>query len=288
MEEFGKMKLGNTRFYCFALLLALCSFGATAFAQEIKTKSDGFCNGNSYHNGEKASFNEVREITMPAGSLLTVDGQRNGGIWVKGANRPDVLVRACIQARAGTDEAARALANSVRIETGSVVRAEAATEENLSVSYEIHVPRNTNLKLTAKNGGIGIRGVEGNMEFETVNGGLHLNDIAGDVRGRTANGGLHVELSGNGWKGSGLDVQTTNGGVHLSIPETFAANIETGTVNGGWHSNFAELQVERTESNRYRPGGRLNKALNGGGAPVRLITTNGGVHINSSGKSKSY
>ncbi|HEX8399399.1 MAG TPA: hypothetical protein VF644_18340 [Pyrinomonadaceae bacterium] len=282
------MKLGNTRFYCFTLLLAFVSLGVTAFAQEVKTKSDGFCRNNNYSNSEKSSFNEVREVTMPAGSLLTVDGQRNGGIWVKGANRSDVLVRACIQARAGTDEAARALANSVRIETGSVVRAEAASEENLSVSYEIHVPRNTNLKLTAKNGGIGIRGVEGNMEFETVNGGLHLGDIAGDVRGRTANGGLHVELSGNGWKGSGLDVQTTNGGVHLSIPETFAANIETGTVNGGWHSNFAELQVERTESNRYRPGGRLNKALNGGGAPVRLITTNGGVHINSTGKSKSY
>ena len=32
LEEFGKMKLGNTRFYCFALLLALCSFDATAFA----------------------------------------------------------------------------------------------------------------------------------------------------------------------------------------------------------------------------------------------------------------
>ena len=280
------MKLGNTRFYCFALLLALCSFDATAFAQEVKTKSDGFCRNNSYYNGEKFSFNEVREVTMPAGSLLTVDGQRNGGIWVKGANRPDVLIRACIQARAGTDEAARALANSVRIETGSVVRAEAASEENLSVSYEIHVPRNTNLKLTAHNGGIGIRGVEGNMEFETVNGGLHLNEIAGDVRGRTANGGLHVELSGNGWRGSGLDVQTTNGGVHLSIPETFAANIETGNVNGGWHSTFAELQVERTD--RRPVGGRLNKALNGGGAPVRLITTNGGVHINSNSKSKSY
>ena len=273
------MKLGNTRFYCFALLLAFVSLGVTAFAQEVKTKSDGFCRNNSYSNSEKASFNEVREVTMPAGSLLTVDGQRNGGIWVKGANRSDVLVRACIQARAGTDEAARSLANSVRIETGSVVRAEAASEENLSVSYEIHVPRNTNLKLSAKNGGIGIRGVEGNMEFETVNGGLHLNDIAGDVRGRTANGGLHVELSGNGWKGSGLDVQTTNGGVHLSIPETFAANIETGTVNGGFKSEIAALAAETDEERRR--GKRINADLNGGGAPVRVITTNGGIKINS-------
>lgn len=281
------MKLGNTRFYCFALLMAAFILAGETFAQEVKMKSSGFCNGNSYHNGEKASFNEVRETTIPAGSLVTVDGQRNGGVWVKGENRQDVLVRACIQARAANEEAARQLASSVRIETGSIIRAE-GPEENLSVSYEIHVPRNTNLKLSAKNGGIGISGVEGSMEFETLNGGLHLSDIAGDVRGRTTNGGLHIKLSGNNWRGTGLDVQTTNGGVHLSIPETYAANIETGTVNGGFHSNFAELQIEKTENSRHRPGGRLNKALNGGGAPLRLITTNGGVHINSSAsKSKT-
>lgn len=276
------MKFGNTRFYCFALMLAFVTLGVTASAQrKIEVSNDGFCQNNSYYNGEKAGFNEVREATIPAGNLVTVDGQRNGGIRVRGENRSDVLVRACIQARGATDEAARALASSVRIETGSVIRAEGGSEENLAVSFEIRVPRNTNLKLTAQNGGIAITNVEGNMDFETVNGGLHLSEIAGDVHGRTANGGLHVELTGAGWRGAGLDVQTTNGGVHLSIPETYAANIETGTVNGGWHSSFAELQIEKKENERYRPGGRLNKALNGGGAPVRLITTNGGVHIDS-------
>ena len=280
------MNLGNTRLYCFALLITLCSFGATAFAQDknvVVVRSNGFCQNNSYHTGQKSSFNEVREITMPAPSVLIVDGQHNGGIRVKGANRSDVLVRACIQARADTDEAARVIARNVRIETGSIVRAETGGEENLAVSYEIHVPRNTNLKLKAHNGGIGITGVEGTMDFETLNGGLHLSDIAGDVRGRTTNGGLHVQLSGNGWRGTGLDVQTTNGGVHLSIAETYAANIETGTVNGGWHSSFAALQIDRKDRQR---GGRLNTALNGGGAPVRLVTTNGGVHIGSNSKSR--
>jgi hypothetical protein len=86
-------------------------------------------------------------------------------------------------------------------------------------------------------------------------------------------------LSGNSWKGSGLDVETTNGGVHLSIPETYAARIETGTINGGFKSDIPALTAEKTEGTRRT---RINADLNGGGAPVRVITTNGGVKISSS------
>ncbi|MDQ6788153.1 MAG: hypothetical protein M3033_15215, partial [Acidobacteriota bacterium] len=75
-----------------------------------------------------------------------------------------------------------------------------------------------------------------------------------------------------------LDVQTTNGGVRLSLPETYAAHIETGTVNGGFKSDISALNIDRTE--RSRPA-RINTDLNGGGAPIRVITTNGGVKISS-------
>lgn len=281
------MNSRNSRFCRFATLLTvLCLFGSVVYAQEktkTHTMSYGFCQNQNNSYGDKVSFNETREMVLPASSLLTVDGQRNGGIWVKGGDRNDILVRACVRAWGTTEEAARSLAQNIRIDKSPVVRAENSSEENWSVSYEIHVPRQTNLKLTAHNGGIGITGVEGNMEFETLNGGLHLSELAGNVRGRTTNGGLHIQLSGNSWKGAGLDLETTNGGVHLSIPENYAANFEAGTVNGGWHSNVQSLQVERKEGRRAT---RLNTALNGGGALVRLITTNGGVHINSSGKSK--
>jgi hypothetical protein len=40
--------------------------------------------------------------------------------------------------------------------------------------------------------------------------------LVADVRGRTTNGGVNVQLNGNTWKGVGLNVETTNGGVNLS------------------------------------------------------------------------
>lgn len=252
---------------------------------EAKMKKE-FCSGDSWSSGDKVSFRDLREMTLPASGLLDVDGGRNGGIKIKGENRSDILVRACVQAWGSTDEAARTLAGNIKISTSPAVKAENSAEEsNWSVSYEILVPRSTDLKLLAHNGGISIGGVEGTLEFETTNGGVHLSDVAGTVKGRTTNGGVNVVLSGSTWKGSGLDVTTSNGGVHLSMPETYAANVETGTVNGGFRSDIAGLNIEGTEKTRSK---RINTAINGGGAPIRVVTTNGGIKISSSDKSTNY
>src|SRR5687768_6976556 len=180
----------NKSYFSFFLLLAIiCLSSFAGFAQEKderKMKQKEFCSGNWSGDG-KVSFHEAREMTVSPTSLLTVDGKRNGGIRVVGENRNDILVRACVQTWAETEEAAQALARNIRIQTGSLITADMPEEFKGSVSYEIHVPRMTNLKLMAHNGGISISSVEGALEFETKNGGVSLSDVAGDVKGRTTN-----------------------------------------------------------------------------------------------------
>ena len=280
-----------------ASLAALVGIAAvTVSAQEITYKDKekikvvheqkvgrGFCTNNNWSNGDKQSFSELREMTVSASGTISVDGGANGGIKVIGEERADVLVRACVQTWGASDEAARAVAKNIRINTSGTIKAENGDQpHDWSVSYQIAVPRSSNLNLKAKNGGISISGVDGTAEFETLNGGLHLSNLSGNVRGRTTNGGVHVDLAGASWKGTGLDLQTTNGGVHLTIAENYAARIETGTVNGGFHSSIRGLQIEKDPNDRRgHRSSRITTDLNGGGAPIRLITTNGGVHINS-------
>ena len=153
-----------------------------------------FC-GNNWSNGDKVSVRDLREMTIPATGSLAVDGRQNGGIKVKGSERSDVLVRACVQAWGTSEEAAQALMSSVKISTGSLITADAASDRGWSVSYEILVPRSTNLDLKAQNGGIGISSVEGTLQFETHNGGVSLWDVAGDVKGRTTNGAFTWHLA---------------------------------------------------------------------------------------------
>lgn len=262
------------RYYFYLLLLFVLVFPASNVSAQDKKWE--FC--QNYSNwGGRPSFNEVREMTIAKPDTLTVDGKKNGGVSIKGEDRSDVLIRACVQTWGDSENEVRLLAQGIKIQTNGVVQAESATEDNWSVSYQILVPRNTNLKLLANNGGISINNVEGNMEFETKNGGISVNQVAGNVKGRTKNGGVNAKLDGKSWKGAGLDLETTNGGVNLSLPENYAARLETGTVNGGFKSDL-ELTVKLKDWSR---GAKINTEINGGGAPIRVVTTNGGVRINS-------
>lgn len=277
----------RTRFgvLLFAIISLSCSI-AFGQAHSINTgKNTEFCTGNNYSGDGRVNFKELRETPLAASGRISVDGGRNGGIVVKGSSRSDVLVRACVETWGSTDADARAVAGSIRVSTGSTIKAEGSDHSNWAVSYEILVPRNTDLNLRAVNGGIAIASVEGRIEFETTNGAVKLSDLSGEVRGNTTNGGVKVELSGSSWKGGGLDVTTTNGGVALTVPEGYSANFEMGTSNGGFKSDISALNVTQEDYKGHEYGRsrntRLNTVLNGGGPAIRIMTTNGGVKINS-------
>ena len=232
------------------------------------------CRG--WGSDDRARFCEVREETIPArGGTITVDGGQNGGIEVTGWDRNEIRVRAKIQVQAEDEEEARDLAKEIRIETGSVIRAEGPPSRRRagwSVSFEVTVPRRSDLSLETHNGGIQIAGVEGRMDFSALNGGIHLSEVGGDVRGSTTNGGLHIELAGDRWSGTGLDVSTTNGGITLALPRDYSARLETGTVNGGMDFEFP-ITIQGSLRKR------ITTTLGSGGPMVRAVTTNGGVRV---------
>jgi hypothetical protein len=269
--------------FIFAAFIIIC-IGNIIIVAQNKSERNDFCNYNNWSNGDKVSAKDLREVTFSTPNLLSVDGKRNGGIAVIGENRSDVLVRACIQAWANSEDTAQKLVRDISIKTGSNVYAENTPDGyNWGVSYQVHVPLKSNIKLLAHNGGILIKNVDGNIEFETENGGVSLSNLAGDVKGKTRNGGVSVKLSGDRWDGNGLDVETRNGGVSIKMDENYAANFESGTVNGGFSSEINELKIEKNNGEPYkRPNNRINKSINGGGANVRVFTTNGGVVVKKS------
>jgi DUF4097 and DUF4098 domain-containing protein YvlB len=246
---------------------ALGLFGPAA-AQEKQLNCDDHQRG-----GNRSSFCEMREQSVAATGRMTIDGRTNGGVSVKGWDRADVLVRSQVRAQADSDAESRTTVAQIIVHAGGgTVAADGPSGKSWSVSYEVFVPRQSDLTLTAHNGGIHIEGVRGNIDFSTTNGGVHLAQLAGQVKGRAQNGGVHITLAGNRWDGQGMDVQTMNGGVHVDVPASYSAHFETSTVNGGLHSDFSELVRDRRQL-------EINADLGGGGPPVRVVTTNGGVHI---------
>jgi len=71
----------------------------------------------------------------------------------------------------------------------------------------------------------------------------------------------------------GIDLGTTNGGVTLTLPETAKADVSATCTNGG--ISITGLKLETTQESRRHIEGRLN----GGGTPIELHTTNGGIRV---------
>jgi hypothetical protein len=210
-----------------------------------------------------------------------VDANPNGGIRVEGWDGNDILVRAVVQANGKDEATAKRLASEVEIRAGGgrvsatgPDRSGRVGREWWSVSYRISVPRRTDLDLSTNNGGISIANVAGTIRFETRNGGVRLADLGGAVTGRTSNGGLKVDLGGTAWDGAGLDVETSNGGVTLAIPEPYNAQLETRTSNGGFRFDYP-----LTLTGELSPRRGITTTIGSGGPPVRVRTTNGGLRI---------
>jgi len=266
----------------------LATTGLVGLAQKtdkidkIKTKDGSLTcrDDRSWYNDRLVGNCEIREQTLaPTGSPIAIDGRQNGGVSVKGWDQNQILVRARVQTGAPTAAEAEALGREIRIETGgSKIFAsgpESRRDYHWDVSYEVLVPRRSDVSIETHNGGIAIADVNGHINFEATNGGVVLKKVAGTVKGSTTNGGLVIELTGDRWEGETLDVSTTNGGVVMSIPENYSANLQTGTVNGGISVDFpVTVQGDLKK--------QLAVNLGSGGATVRAMTTNGGVRIRRS------
>jgi len=260
--------------YTLLILTAISLAGATAMAQK-KGEGTMECR-DTWGDDRLQNHCEIREQTAPMGGIVDVDAGRNGGVSVKGWDKSEILIRSRIQTAAPTLNEAQALAKEVRIETGGLkIHAEGPAERRdffWSVSYEIYVPRRSNLNLESHNGGITITDVSGKIDFSAMNGGVSLRRVGGNVQGSTTNGGLSVELSGDHWDGEELNVRTTNGGVSMAVPENYSAHLETGTVNGHVNVDFPVTVQGRITK-------ELSVNLGSGGATVRATTTNGGIRL---------
>jgi putative adhesin len=267
----------------------LVSAAAVALpAQRNRDRDFGLSQEEWCRDERRADFCEVREETIPNSNTVYLDARGNGGVAVRGWDRPETRVRARITVYDDSREAAERLAKEIRITTsGGRIRADGPERDRnrrrrdrwdddrwWNVTYELQVPRKADLSIDATNGGINIEDVRGRIDAHTVNGGIQLNDVGGEIRGETVNGGLHVELAGEKYDGPGLDLKTVNGGVTLRVPSDFSAELDARTANGGISVDFP-VTISGLINNRRQITGTLGS----GGPRLRLSAVNGGITI---------
>lgn len=147
----------------------------------------------------------------------------------------------------------------------------AGTNVSVTVNYEITVPRSMNVDLDNTNGAIDISDVRGAIHVSNTNGHIELVHCAGSVDADTTNGHIKAEMTEV--MGKGVKLETTNGRITVALPRAISARVDAETTNGRINT---DLPIATTRSEKTAVRGTIN---GGGGADVKLRTTNGSIDI---------
>ena len=142
-------------------------------------------------------------------------------------------------------------------------------ENVVETTFDIRVPRKTNLDIHSFSSEIVIDDAEGRHEIKNFSGDVRLTRISGPVRGKTFSGTIRLdELE----TGHDLDLDTFSGDVELSLPQNAAADVRFESFSGDIRSSLPLTLVSKSRRN-------MHATLNGGGSDVRVKTFSGDVKL---------
>jgi hypothetical protein len=164
-------------------------------------------------------------------------------------------------------------------------------------------------RLRTSNGQIRVEGLRGDVDAQTSNGSVELVEVAGDVTARTSNGRVRAErvlgsleaTTSNGGVTADLEraerpvrIETSNGGVELTLPTRYSNEIRVSTSNAGitlhLPSDINAHVMARTSNSsittdfEVRTQGEISKhrldgTIGSGGPLIDLSTSNGGIRL---------
>jgi DUF4097 and DUF4098 domain-containing protein YvlB len=218
-----------------AALFALSLFTAPAAAQSRETEQVD------------------RTVPLQPGGSLRLKNF-SGDIRITGADASDVTIHAVRRAtRQRLDRIKLTIESSgseVVINANDRPQDDEDGDNVVDTTFEIRVPRHTNVDVTSFSSGITVADVEGRHRVNTFSGDVHLTNVSGPLRAKTFSGDIELQVSG----GDGADLRFS----------TFSGDINT------------DLPLTLISKSRKQ----LHATLNGGGRAVHVETFSGDVRIN--------
>jgi DUF4097 and DUF4098 domain-containing protein YvlB len=228
-----------------------------------------------------------RTFDARPGATLTLSNT-NGSITIRTWDQPRIRVQAEKKVESSDNAVAKSAMKDLRIDLtpqngGLAVLTHypsqgsglwdllTGSRASASVTYEVTVPRTMNVDVDNVNGSVHLSDLRGKMNLETTNGRIEVVNCAGRLDAETTNGGIRAELAAVD-AGKPMSLETTNGRISVALPANVAASVDASTTNGSIHT---DLPIATTRTGKHT----LHGTLNGGGADLKLRTTNGSIEI---------
>jgi len=174
---------------------------------------------------------EQREVSLSGIDLVKVRASEEGGVSVRGWDKPGARLIICKYAVSMTKRQAKQTLDGITVSyAGGNIEAlgpEINQTQAWWANIILYVPKSVTLDVNAENGGIAIRNMNGKVTAHATNGGISVAQCAGEHRITTENGGISLEkITGH------LEASSEKGMIALKLRDTHAIGIEA-RVDGG-------------------------------------------------------
>jgi hypothetical protein len=181
----------------------------------------------------EANEQEQRDISLNGVDQLRVVAGSEGGVSVRGWNKPNAKLIVCRTAVAESMLHAQKVLQSVSVthHDGEILAKGPAVDTNQAwwANLILYVPRRTKLEIRAVNGGVALRNLSGKVSAKTTNGGISVASSGGDFKIETESGGITLDrVSGR------VEAISHVGAIALKVADVAALpTIEAHTGGGG-------------------------------------------------------
>jgi hypothetical protein len=238
----------------------------------------------------EGSFQRTLQTSGPV-SLTVSTG--SGSVQVRRGSSGQVQVTGHIRASNWLDNNAeekikRLQANPPILQNGNTIRIghidDPELRRNISISYEVVVPAETELSVESGSGDQSVDGIQGPLELSAGSGGLKISSIGDRVRAETGSGDIEIDrIKGNvhAKTGSGSiradDIaggfEANTGSGHIRLQQTAPGSVHVDTGSGGMELRGVQGSLEAKAGS-----GTIQAEGNPTGA-WRVHTGSGGVQL---------
>jgi DUF4097 and DUF4098 domain-containing protein YvlB len=236
---------------------------------------------NTMHGGRaQAQQAWTRTYTLAAADAAVDIVNVSGSFDVEAVDGNSLEIKAVLTAKGATEEdAKKTLAKVEMVERADASRVSLQAKyprelgrHGIEVSYTIRAPKSARVSIENTNGKVKVNGVFAGLRAEVTNGSVLGEGLASSVVATVTNGEIKIRMASIG--GDGITLETTNGGIDLKLPADAKATLAARCVNGG--IKVADIPFEKSGEGSRR---KLDGAINGGGAAVKLETVNGSIRV---------
>jgi len=198
---------------------------------------------------------EQQEMPLAGIDVLKIHSGEQGGVSIKGWDKPVVRLTVCKEAVGFTQQQAQRTLGEVNISirNGDINATGPQIDESQAwwVHMILRVPKSAKLDVTSSNGGISIRNMSGRITAHAKNGGISIATTSGKLDATTENGPISVKLDHD----TSVEAQIADAGEILCNPrlcraQDYSANkkhlrIGSGTAAFRLYTTSAPIVIDQ-------------------------------------------